>query len=136
MMITHSQALLVAETITMAEVNEVVARFRDLYQREPEHISIQGPATTVGHHPIGANLRIMSSQKAECARAKESGSLDEQHTMRPVWACSPAQTAMDRALASDALTVGRLILVFLLSLLLSRSCRILQHDGDPLSRAC
>jgi len=51
MMITHSQALLVAETITMAEVNEVVARFLDLYRREPERISIQGPATTVGHHP-------------------------------------------------------------------------------------
>jgi hypothetical protein len=51
MMITHSQALLVAETITMAEVTEVVARFLDLYQQEPERISIQGPATTVGRHP-------------------------------------------------------------------------------------
>ena len=52
MYITHSQALLVAETLTMGEANEIVARFLDLYQQEPERISIQGPATTVGRHPV------------------------------------------------------------------------------------
>lgn len=52
MKITHSQALLVAETLTMGEANEIVARFLDLYQQEPERIFIQGPATTVGRHPV------------------------------------------------------------------------------------
>lgn len=84
MMITHTQALLVVENITMSEVDEAVARFLDLFQMEPEHISIQGPAIAVGPHLV-QRLDILAPAPVLAVRqdALQIQYLDERPWVKP-----------------------------------------------------